>query len=845
MSELIVKISGDAKNLSNEYKKVSRQTEDLEKQIGAATKASAAAFVGFAGAIGLAANEASKLETIGVQFEVLTGSAEKAKKTVEELTDFAAKTPFQFEDIAKAGQQLLGFGFQAEELQEKLRGIGDVSAAVGAPLNDLTLIFGQVRAAGKLTGERLLQLQERAVPIGPALAETLGVAETSIKDLVSKGKVDFATFEKAFASISEKGGLAFDGMAKRSETLGGVISTLKDNFSLLAADIGKQFLPVLKSFATGITSVIQFIRENPVFASMAGKVLALGAGLTGLVTVLGTAGLAFLKIRAAMLAAQVSTISLGVAVKSLVGATGIGLLIIVAAEVFARWDTIWKGAKKIFGSFSEDTLDKIQLITAAFVPPLGAIIFFARNWEEIWTTSRDIFFFFFDSTIKWIAVLKTAFTSFANFMKNIGGSLASILEGAFSFDFGKIKEGLEGLKNTIKDGVGNIRDEIQKELNEQDKQIELRIQARAEKQIETGDETEAADPVEKTKKIEKMKTAAVDAETQKRIDALKNEREVLKLQREEASAEEIDFLKRRQEIRDADRDAREIKNEEERNLALQNIQTQREILDEQESEYLERKREEDSIRKQEELLATEEFNNLSLEKQKEFQNKLSQENKRAREAENKNKSKAIGAQNRLDQQRQNAAVGFAKATGDAIISLTGGSSKASLLLSKAFAVADVFVRDAQARAAATAAAASASAAAGPAAPAVFASTLAGFQTTISTNTGLALGTIAAQTVSALAANQGGIVPLNFPGARSGVDSVPALLTPGELVVPQSNFDEVVRAVANQRNPQGNQGTNAGESETENVVIEIDVKERASEMITLEQREGRTLGLINE
>ena len=69
------------------------------------------------------------------------------------------------------------------------------------------MIYGQVAAAGKLTGERLLQFQERAIPLGPAIAKTMGVAESSVKKMVSDGKVQFADFERAFNSMSETGGL--------------------------------------------------------------------------------------------------------------------------------------------------------------------------------------------------------------------------------------------------------------------------------------------------------------------------------------------------------------------------------------------------------------------------------------------------------------------------------------------------------------------------------------------------------------------------------------------------------------------------------------------------------------
>jgi len=46
----------------------------------------------------------------------------------------------------------------------------------------------------------LLQLQERAIPIGPALAKTLGIAEERVREFVSKGLVDFETLRKAFES---------------------------------------------------------------------------------------------------------------------------------------------------------------------------------------------------------------------------------------------------------------------------------------------------------------------------------------------------------------------------------------------------------------------------------------------------------------------------------------------------------------------------------------------------------------------------------------------------------------------------------------------------------------------
>lgn len=57
---------------------------------------------------------------------------------------------------------------------------------------------------------------------------------------------------------------------------------------------------------------------------------------------------------------------------------------------------------------------------------------------------------------------------------------------------------------------------------------------------------------------------------------------------------------------------------------------------------------------------------------------------------------------------------------------------------------------------------------------------------------------AERTAQVVAANSGGIIP----GGGPNLDSVPALLTPGELVVPRQNFNEVVGAVKSDRGGNG-------------------------------------------
>lgn len=269
---IVIEFKGDVKDLKAKLQDSNKEVSRLEKAansvnsaLGVAAKGAAIGFGALAAAAGAAINEAAKFEQITTQFEVLTGSAEQATKTVEQLQNFAATTPFQFEGISDAAQQLLAFGFEVDEITPKLQKIGDVAAASGTPIQELSQIYGQVAAAGKLTGERLLQLQERAIPIGPAIAKTLGVAEESVRSLVSSGQVDLATFEKAFASLSQEGEFAFEGMIKQSQTLTGLFSTTKDNVSLLAASIGKQLLPFAKEITTQFLKFVGSLRQSEQF----------------------------------------------------------------------------------------------------------------------------------------------------------------------------------------------------------------------------------------------------------------------------------------------------------------------------------------------------------------------------------------------------------------------------------------------------------------------------------------------------------------------------------------------------------------------------------------------------
>ena len=391
------KFKAGLKQAERGLKQTSAKLNSFSSALAAKAAIGTAALGGMGFAISRLVKDAALVETTQAQFETLTGSIQRADKLTRELVKFGATTPFELKELTGTTKVLLGFGFRAENITGILQNLGDVSASVGVPIKDLARIFGQVNAVGKLTAERLNQLEERAVPIGPAIAKAMGISQRSVRQMVTEGKVSAEIFNKAMKSISEAGGLAFGGMEKRSKTLEGQISNLQDAFFTLSVGIGKHFLPVVKESVTSITDFITKIINNEeavakiaktiritttlvavltakfALGAIATKAMAISLGLVSTATKLARiafvgasniAGFFFTTIKTggkgALLAAkQLGVMRVGInllkiSIKGLLGATGFGLLFAFLPElvtkVFNSWDSIVAASKAAIGS---------------------------------------------------------------------------------------------------------------------------------------------------------------------------------------------------------------------------------------------------------------------------------------------------------------------------------------------------------------------------------------------------------------------------------------------------------------------------------------------------------------
>jgi tape measure domain-containing protein len=170
---------------------------------------------------------------------LLKGNREAANALESQLIALAKTTPFELTEVQTATKQLISYGIKAGDVVETMKTLGDVSAGVGAPLQDIAYLYGTLKTQGRAMMIDIRQFAGRGIPIYEALAKVLKVNTNQINDLVSAGKVGFKDVEKAFQSMTREGGQFYNLMEAQNKTVGGRLSNLADVWEQIKVDIGK------------------------------------------------------------------------------------------------------------------------------------------------------------------------------------------------------------------------------------------------------------------------------------------------------------------------------------------------------------------------------------------------------------------------------------------------------------------------------------------------------------------------------------------------------------------------------------------------------------------------------
>ena len=137
--------------------------------------------------------------------------------------DYAvAGTAYGLDAAATAASQLTASGVQAgESMKKALRGISGVAAMTNSQYEEISPIFTTVAGQGKLMTMQLRQLESRGLNAAAELGKALGKTEQEIRDMVTKGKIDFETFadamDSAFGEHAKESNKTFDGALRNMQ----------------------------------------------------------------------------------------------------------------------------------------------------------------------------------------------------------------------------------------------------------------------------------------------------------------------------------------------------------------------------------------------------------------------------------------------------------------------------------------------------------------------------------------------------------------------------------------------------------------------------------------------------
>ena len=131
--------------------------------------------------------EFQKLE---VAFDTMLGK-EKSNALMQQMVEFAAKTPFDLKGVADGARQLIAYGEASENVIDDLTRLGNLAAGLSQPLNDLVYLYGTTMTQGRLYTQDYNQFVGRGIPMGRELAKVFGVAESEVRSLVEAGKIGF------------------------------------------------------------------------------------------------------------------------------------------------------------------------------------------------------------------------------------------------------------------------------------------------------------------------------------------------------------------------------------------------------------------------------------------------------------------------------------------------------------------------------------------------------------------------------------------------------------------------------------------------------------------------------
>jgi hypothetical protein len=277
-NRLEILVSGDARQLNQTLKEVEKSVDDTVGQLVSKSQQAALALgaISAAGGALLAGfvSKASEMQSFEAQLTGLTGNAGLARQKLQEMADFAAKTPFDLPGVVQAGTVLTGLG---QDVSAQLPRVGNLASVMRRDLSEAALIWGK-----SLKGSRdgLQSLFDAGVTTKDELHK-FGAELESNGAIAVEGE---AAVEKLRDALTKMADTKFGGvMAEQSKTLEASLSSLGDAFGQAQAALGQNLTPTVKSGSEALTGLLNCVKDmDPGMRGLITTGILAGTVITGM-----------------------------------------------------------------------------------------------------------------------------------------------------------------------------------------------------------------------------------------------------------------------------------------------------------------------------------------------------------------------------------------------------------------------------------------------------------------------------------------------------------------------------------------------------------------------------------
>lgn len=437
----------DKVNTGGMEQRVSSGARRMRSMFGSLVAPIAGAFAvgGITSFVGGVAKAAGETQAFEGSLKALLQSKEKADALGAQVKEFAAKTPFNANEVRQSTTQFIGFGFQANEVIGTLSNLGDVAAGLNVPFGDLAQTYGRLKEGNVLDSISLKSFQRQGIPIVRELANVLGVSKDKVTELVSDGKVGFGELEQAFANMTAEGGIFYGQLDAKSASIVGQISNLGDTWEGFKSHVGEAFAPLISNSLGAVSDGIEKLRAGFDW------VIAHGQTIKEMFVGLGIASAAYGAI-------------LLVNNRALIWNNALQAIAAVRSGALALWTglttTAVAGATTAQWSWNAALLaNPIGLVIAGIAALVGGVLYAWHHFEWF----RAFLYGLWESVKSVFDGIEAVVMGVFGVLTDIVSGYAKVLMGAFTLDWGMIKEGLaqgaKGAKSAL-DGLLDAPDKL-------------------------------------------------------------------------------------------------------------------------------------------------------------------------------------------------------------------------------------------------------------------------------------------------------------------------------------------------------------------------------------------------